>query len=143
MGARSALSAVRPGSLVSPMRDDRGKPVTVRKKNQSPLLLVERALLISIVIIALPSCLVWFIWGSVGAVLLSAILILLLFSIGTLLAPSIRDEKQRQMSHSQQSRLVRCCAACAYPLGSVVSDEDGCTVCPECGAAWKLESPDA
>ncbi|RNC82148.1 MAG: hypothetical protein ED559_10315 [Phycisphaera sp.] len=85
----------------------------------------------------------WFIWGNIGGVLVAAFLFFLLFSIGALLAPSIRDEKQRHSVHLQHLRLVRCCAACEYPLGSVAADVDGFTVCPECGAAWKLESTDA
>lgn len=34
--------------------------------------------------------------------------------------------------HSQ-----RLCGACRYPLTNA-ADPDGCTICPECGAAWKL-----
>lgn len=31
------------------------------------------------------------------------------------------------------------CAACLYDLQQLTPDEtDGCTVCPECGGAWKL-----
>ena len=30
------------------------------------------------------------------------------------------------------------CGACAYPLRKLPRELDGCTVCPECGAAWKL-----
>ncbi len=30
------------------------------------------------------------------------------------------------------------CASCGYSLASLARAEDGCTVCPECGAAWKL-----
>lgn len=36
-----------------------------------------------------------------------------------------------------------CCASCGYGLERVVSQDDGCTVCPECGAAWKLPTPAA
>jgi len=32
----------------------------------------------------------------------------------------------------------RCCAACGYDLRSTPVAQDGCTVCPECGAAWRL-----
>ncbi len=32
---------------------------------------------------------------------------------------------------------VRRCASCAYLLGGE-PEADGCTVCPECGAAWRL-----
>lgn len=30
------------------------------------------------------------------------------------------------------------CAACGYALKGLAPDPDGCTVCPECGAAWTL-----
>lgn len=33
-----------------------------------------------------------------------------------------------------------CCASCGYPLGERQQESDGCTLCPECGAAWKLNA---
>jgi hypothetical protein len=30
------------------------------------------------------------------------------------------------------------CGACAFPLQGLNPEPDNCTVCPECGAAWKL-----
>lgn len=30
------------------------------------------------------------------------------------------------------------CPACGYQIGEVPVDADGCTICPECGAAWQL-----
>lgn len=32
------------------------------------------------------------------------------------------------------------CASCDYPLAGVPEDDDGCTVCPECRAAWRRET---
>lgn len=32
----------------------------------------------------------------------------------------------------------RRCAACAHSLLAAAVEADGCTVCPECGAAWRL-----
>jgi hypothetical protein len=31
------------------------------------------------------------------------------------------------------------CAACGYDLIGQEPEEDGCRVCPECGAAWRIE----
>ncbi len=31
-----------------------------------------------------------------------------------------------------------CCPVCTYNLSGLDSETDGCTVCPECGAAWRL-----
>jgi hypothetical protein len=30
------------------------------------------------------------------------------------------------------------CASCGYDLAGIRAELDGCTVCPECGAAWSL-----
>lgn len=39
-------------------------------------------------------------------------------------------------------RLLRgLCAGCRYSIAAISPDPDGCTVCPECGAAWKLPGP--
>jgi len=34
------------------------------------------------------------------------------------------------------------CGACEHDLRSLPPESDGCTVCPECGAAWRLPSSD-
>jgi hypothetical protein len=33
------------------------------------------------------------------------------------------------------------CFACGYPFAGLNPEPDGCTCCPECGAAWKLTTP--
>lgn len=47
-------------------------------------------------------------------------------------------------SHRQEvARMVvgeHHCASCGYPLGEIDAAADGCTVCPECGSAWRLKS---
>jgi hypothetical protein len=35
------------------------------------------------------------------------------------------------------------CKACAFSLAGLNPEPDGCTLCPECGAAWRLPSADA
>ncbi len=34
------------------------------------------------------------------------------------------------------------CAACLYDLSAAPTEDDGCTVCPECGAAWRITPSD-
>jgi hypothetical protein len=34
------------------------------------------------------------------------------------------------------------CPACAFDLRGLTADPDGCTICPECGAAWRLPPKD-
>ena len=33
---------------------------------------------------------------------------------------------------------TRCCPGCGFDLVPSPVEADGCTVCPECGAAWRL-----
>jgi len=40
-------------------------------------------------------------------------------------------------------KAIPVCASCGYVLGSLPAASDGCTLCPECGAAWKLGTPPA
>ena len=35
------------------------------------------------------------------------------------------------------------CGCCDYGIGAISPEADGCTVCPECGAAWKLDRESA
>lgn len=35
---------------------------------------------------------------------------------------------------------ARLCASCGYDLEGINFEADGCQVCPECGAAWRLDS---
>jgi hypothetical protein len=39
------------------------------------------------------------------------------------------------------SKLTPRCAVCEYELAGLTPAEDGCTTCPECGAAWRLNPP--
>lgn len=40
---------------------------------------------------------------------------------------------------AKSSCLAACiCPSCGYQLTEIPRQADGCTVCPECGAAWRL-----
>jgi hypothetical protein len=46
---------------------------------------------------------------------------------------------QRWSARVRQAFLdERRCPSCGYSLGDLAAQPDGCTVCPECGAAWRL-----
>ncbi len=49
-------------------------------------------------------------------------------------------ERSQVLRVSMNSRKL--CAACAYDLSSHEPEPDGCTVCPECSAAWRLDHGD-
>lgn len=33
------------------------------------------------------------------------------------------------------------CATCGYALDGIESESDRCTICPECGSAWRIPAP--
>ncbi len=43
-------------------------------------------------------------------------------------------------SYKQSSNPTRC-RVCNYELTNLSPEADGCTVCPECSAAWRLDKP--
>lgn len=56
---------------------------------------------------------------------------------------TIRHDRQiRRDDRERLPTLVPACMVCAYDLTGVPIEEDGCTVCPECGAAWKIARGD-
>lgn len=46
----------------------------------------------------------------------------------------------KHVARTIATRIVhhRRCGSCVYDIRSTPEEPDGCTVCPECGAAWKL-----
>lgn len=48
----------------------------------------------------------------------------------------LRSELKRTLSET------RLCPGCRYDLYSVAIADDGCTICPECGGAWRVHGMD-
>lgn len=56
-----------------------------------------------------------------------------------------RDRSHRTLRITASRRVLLAeerCASCAYLLTGIPAEGDGCTLCPECGAAWQLDSTD-
>ncbi len=49
-----------------------------------------------------------------------------------------RRRAQLTAEYIAECRALRACASCGYSLQRLSPEPDGCTVCPECGAAWRL-----
>lgn len=85
-------------------------------------------------------CGIAFVWITRGNGLLGSLavvgLILSLASAGLSL--------KRRLPPAAPGRLAKAmleeglCASCAYPAGASPAAPDGCIVCPECGAAWRV-----
>jgi len=51
------------------------------------------------------------------------------------------------LMHRSRNRITRIvtrhrfCATCGYALADIPAAADRCTVCPECGSAWRLPAP--
>jgi len=54
-----------------------------------------------------------------------------------------RPKRKKRTAFDEDARrsLIRAtaCPSCGYSLRDVTPEADGCTVCPECGAAWRLQ----
>jgi hypothetical protein len=46
----------------------------------------------------------------------------------------LRVERARVWDHGTA------CRGCAFDLSGIVAEADGCTVCPECGGAWRVRT---
>lgn len=52
--------------------------------------------------------------------------------VGTPTMRGMHERIHRRLAH------LRMCLCCGYELEGIPAESDGCTVCPECGAAWRL-----
>jgi len=90
---------------------------------------------------------VWMVLGSSGSVARIAGLAVgtpLLVGLGFGLWILVRRRLTGRLpSREKQAHLTaRRCPACSYGLEGIEPSPDRCTVCPECGAAWRLPSSD-
>jgi hypothetical protein len=65
--------------------------------------------------------------------------ILLPFGLYNLRSHRARAKQDLVRAYLASSR----CPSCDYDLSAQPKDTDGCSMCPECGAAWKMASPPA
>lgn len=64
------------------------------------------------------------------------------FLLGLLIYAGALATRVREIA--MQERIARrrgVCAACGYSIAEIEPQQDGCAVCPECGAAWKVMEP--
>jgi hypothetical protein len=66
----------------------------------------------------------------------------ILVGIGLLAAGVVSpiQNRRRRFRMAAQLAWFRECLVCAYPIADLEPESDGCTVCPECGAAWRTGS---
>ncbi len=77
----------------------------------------------------------WMAWARGIALVLMAFALLLV-----VIGPFIeRRRLSRNAAAASEGLLERhLCPSCGYKLTALPIDPDGCTICPECGAAWRL-----
>jgi hypothetical protein len=76
----------------------------------------------------------------VGLSIFSIIIAPTMAVVLTALAAARTAWRERSQSLRDSMGFRRLCAACGYDLSSHEPERDGCTVCPECSAAWRLAS---
>lgn len=69
------------------------------------------------------------------------VLLFLTLVIASLAVYFIADRRRTTRMRRELPTLPPACLACRYELAGIPpADSDGCTVCPECGAAWDFET---
>lgn len=58
--------------------------------------------------------------------------------IGLLRLVWVLDRRRDLRERLQLQSLPHACLACGYELDGLSVEPDGCTVCPECGSAWRF-----
>lgn len=50
----------------------------------------------------------------------------------------------RSENHARNAMLrAGLCVSCTYRIDEIEPEPDGCTVCPECGSAWRIQDPES
>jgi hypothetical protein len=107
-----------------------GRPATT---GRFLLILLGICLLTGVVTLG-GSAFVWlFIWEPNARIPLIGTGLSGLVAIVMVIARLSRPESARQAGRSV-------CPICIYPLASIPVEADGCSVCPECGAAWRVNA---
>ena len=86
----------------------------------------------------------WMLDGTMLAQSRWAVLVLFWLIVLPLYPLARRVERGMRKRHLRRAYLAsQHCASCNFPLLSRAVEEDGCRVCSECGAAWRMASPPA
>ncbi|MBX3323084.1 MAG: hypothetical protein KF757_08860 [Phycisphaeraceae bacterium] len=59
--------------------------------------------------------------------------------ITSVLLSSRIDRWQLRREFARFTKAEPACLVCGYELVGLAAEHDGCTVCPECGGAWRVE----
>jgi hypothetical protein len=62
------------------------------------------------------------------------------FQLGIILVPVARFRRRHLVTLFARAGV---CPACTHSLHGLPVESDGCTVCPECGAAWRVTAQDS
>lgn len=89
------------------------------------------------------TALVWFgtaaaIGGETGRAVVLLAFVPVFVAIGLMWRQQLRSTLARY--EAKRFELPPACPSCRYNLASLPPEPDGCTICPECGAAWRLAS---
>ncbi len=74
--------------------------------------------------------------GEIGRAVVLLAFVPFLLAVGLAWRQQLRAELRKL--EAERLRLPAICPSCRYDLAGLPADPDGCLVCAECGAAWKL-----
>ena len=120
------------------MRDDRGRVVVARRRERPAW---QWWMLAGLIAAVAPAVLIF---AAIFVSMLSAPDFGILLVIGAaasvplvLVAAKVRWEERPRGRRDVPIRAKRC-DACGYAIDRLPVEDDGCRVCPECGAAWRV-----
>ena len=130
--------------LRTPTHDDRERSVRlVRWMPGGPRLAVRSPLVASLALLGVLGAIVAAVVvlvgpDAVGLVIFSVVIAPTMAVVLTALAAARTAWRDRPHALRRSMALRRLCASCAYDLSANEPEPDGCTVCPECSAAWRF-----
>lgn len=114
------------------MRDDRGKKASARLWSGQT---AAHGLVVLFVLPFVITAVVIAINQPYGVLILLATLGPPLILLGIVIATGRLDPRREEF---ETVKAARGCPACLYSLEGCREEADGCTICPECGAAWRM-----
>lgn len=113
------------------------------KQRRSTVLVEAIALLLAGAVFGVPATIALVREGVVAVAVL-----LLLVGLGcwtlAILRPVMLPREHRRKREQFRALLYAdpYCVVCGYALAGLAIEPDGCVICPECGAAWRVYAPD-
>lgn len=102
---------------------------------------VRVGVIFTVAMIPVQSAIAWIQHGDPGLGIQIMLAPLYLIGFGLPMGYFASARMWRSTAHARDAMLeYDLCPHCAHGLGGIPPEADGCTVCPECGSAWRIDT---